>query len=252
MIVEYHRPDTLEQALSLLQRQAPRTIPLGGGTRVSQMRSDDLAVVDLQALGLDSSQQENGQFIIGTMARMKTLAEVEGLHPALKQIVTTEFPANMRQMATVGGEIVSCDGRVALVTALLAMDARLVWLPERNEISLGNYLPQRTADATLKLLVEIVFPANGQLLVEKVSRSPVDFPLLSVAVFRWPSGRIRVALGGYGDAPILALDGPDATGAELAAKDAYLAAGDEWCSAEYRSEVAARLVGEMTRSFAQG
>lgn len=252
MILEYHRPETLEQALTLLQRQAPRTIPLGGGTRVSQMRAEEVAVVDLQALGLEGCRQDNNQFIIGAMARMKNLAELGALPPALKQIITTEFPANMRQMATVGGEIVSCDGRSALVTALLAMDARLVWLPERSEISLGNYLPRRTADATLKLLVEVVFPANGQLLVEKVSRSPVDFPLLTAAVFRWPSGRTRVALGGYGDAPILVLDGPDATGAELAAKDAYLMAGDQWCSAEYRSEVAGRLVGEMTRSFAQG
>jgi len=252
MILEYHRPDTLEQALTLIQRQTPRTIPLGGGTRVSQMCKEDLAVVDLQSLGLDRCRLDNGQFVMGAMARMKTLAEVDGLHPAMKQIIATEFPANMRQMATLGGEIVSCDGRSALVTALLAMDARLVWLPGQNEVSLGNYLLLRTADATDKLLVEVAFPASGQLLVEKVSRSPVDFPLLTVAVYRWPSGRTRVALGGYGPAPVLALDGPDATGADLAAKDAYLKAGDEWCSAEYRSEVAARLVGEMTRSFTQG
>ena len=38
------------------------------------------------------------------------------------------------------------------------------------------------------------------------------------------------------------LDGPDANGAESAARDAYSKAGDQWASAEYRAEVAAALV----------
>jgi CO/xanthine dehydrogenase FAD-binding subunit len=54
MILEYHRPQALDQALALLSRETPRTIPLGGGTVISQMAGPGVAVVDLQSLGLNT------------------------------------------------------------------------------------------------------------------------------------------------------------------------------------------------------
>ena len=53
MILEYHRPDTLEEALDLLQRPTPFTVPLGGGSVLSHKTELPLDVVDLQNLGLD-------------------------------------------------------------------------------------------------------------------------------------------------------------------------------------------------------
>lgn len=35
MILEYHRPKTIDEALALLERDNPRTVPLGGGTTLS-------------------------------------------------------------------------------------------------------------------------------------------------------------------------------------------------------------------------
>ncbi len=40
MIIEYHRPETLEQALALLSRKNPPTLPLGGGSYLSRHTSD--------------------------------------------------------------------------------------------------------------------------------------------------------------------------------------------------------------------
>ncbi len=37
MIIEYLRPDTLEEAIDLLNRQNPKSIPLGGGTNLAQI-----------------------------------------------------------------------------------------------------------------------------------------------------------------------------------------------------------------------
>jgi len=51
MITTYHRPQTLDEALTLLTQ--PITLPLGGGTLLSQGKSDSVQVVDLQLrLGL--------------------------------------------------------------------------------------------------------------------------------------------------------------------------------------------------------
>ncbi len=62
-----------------------------------------------------------------------------------------------------------------------------------------------------------------------------------VAVAQWGSGRTRVALGGFGPAPIIAMDGPEGQGADVACRDAYFEAGDAWASAAYRREVAPKL-----------
>jgi CO/xanthine dehydrogenase FAD-binding subunit len=73
---------------------------------------------------------------------------------------------------------------------------------------------------------------------ESVARTPADLPIVCAAAAGWPSGRTRLALGGFGMAPLLALDGPEPEGAEIAARSAYSDAGDEWASAEYRREIA--------------
>jgi hypothetical protein len=88
-------------------------------------------------------------------------------------------------------------------------------------------------------------PLNVTLRFEMVARSPMDRPVVCAAVASWPSGRTRVALGGYGKAPILAMDGPEPVGAAVAAREAYRFAEDEWAGADYRMEVAGKLVGRM-------
>jgi CO/xanthine dehydrogenase FAD-binding subunit len=84
-------------------------------------------------------------------------------------------------------------------------------------------------------------PLNAHLAYEYIARTPADWPLVCAGVARWPSGRTRVVLGGFGAAPLLAMDGPLPDGAQIAAADAYSQAGDEWASAEYRREMASLL-----------
>ncbi len=58
MIVEYHRPETVEEALQLLNRQQPETLPLAGGSVINQPSTRKIAVVDLQALGLNDLREQ--------------------------------------------------------------------------------------------------------------------------------------------------------------------------------------------------
>ncbi len=249
MILEYHRPASLEEALRLLARNQPKTLPLGGGTYLSRKVMEDVAVVDLQALGLDFIQIHGSQLEIGAMARMTTIIQDNAIPAMLRSAVEAEYPLNLREMTSLGGAIASNDGRSALLTALLALDARLVWLPGENEVALGNYLPLRHAWNEGKLIRSVLIPANSRLAIESVARTPLDRPVMIAAICQWPSGRTRVSLGGFGQAPILAADGPDATGADLAARNAYLLAEDEWASAEYRSQMAYELVRKLLHTM---
>ena len=54
MITEYHRPETIEQALNLIARTEPETYPFGGGSSINRASKREFAVVDLQNLSLSS------------------------------------------------------------------------------------------------------------------------------------------------------------------------------------------------------
>ncbi len=249
MIVEYHRPDTVEEALALLARKNPVTVPLGGGTGLSQKKSPDFAVVDLQRLPLNDISNEGQVVNVGATATLDQLFHFpelpERVAESLRICIEREAGANQRRRATVAGSLVSCDGRSPLTTALLALDARLVWAPGGDLLALGDYLPLREPFGEGRLMVGIRIPSNPELRVEMVGRTPMDKPIVCAAVGIWPSGRTRVALGGHGPAPVLAMDGPESGGAVLAAREAHRFSGDQWGSAAYRWDVAGKLVERL-------
>lgn len=246
MITEYHRPKTLEDALALLQRSQPLTQPLAGGTALVRPDSPAQAVVDLQALGLNRLQVAGNALALGATLTLQALLEwlegdgaaLGGLAPALAGVIRHEAGYNLRQAASVGGTLASAGGRSPFAAALLALDASITLEPGSESIAVGDLLPGRPARLARRLIVQVSLPANAALAYEYVARSPADRPIVCAAVARWPSGRTRLALGGYGPTPLLVLDGAEDTGGDAAAASAYSLAGDEWATAEYRSHAA--------------
>jgi putative selenate reductase FAD-binding subunit len=244
MIQSYYRPTNLEDALEHLAQ--PDTIPLGGGTVINTpaFRGADssYSVVDLQALGLNQIAIKGNNLEIGATVTLQQLLEEEHTPESLRAAIRLEAAINIRNMATVAGMLVACDGRSPFATAILALDAYLLMTEhgKRNtSVSLGNFLPIR--DISHRLITAITIPTNAQLGFEYVARTPADRPIVCAAVAQWPSGRIRLALGGYGKAPLLAMDGTGTDGLETAARNTFHEAADEWANAEYRADVAATL-----------
>lgn len=256
MIIEYHRPTNLQEALALLARKEPLTVPLGGGTVLSQQDSPDFAVVDLQELGFNTIERNGQSLSVGACVTLQQLLDFENLPASvgdnLRQSLLHETTFNMRHMATLAGTLVSCDGRSTFTTALLALDSRLIWAPGKDHQPLGDYLPLREPFGQSRLLVSVHIPIGLHLQFAVVSRTPVDRPLVCVALATWPSGRMRVALGGHGKAPILAMDGPGPGGAVMAAREAYRFAEDDWASAGYRMDVAGKLVQRLLAEGSNG
>jgi CO/xanthine dehydrogenase FAD-binding subunit len=239
MITEYKRPTTLEEALKLLAQ--PNTRPLGGGTMLTQDKVGTFAVVDLQLLGLDKIRKAGEKLEIGAAATLTKLLESPYTPPALADTLRLETPLNLRNMGTVAGTLVTCDGRSPFTTAMLALDAKLTLEDGSQVHGLGDFLPLRTDLLRAKLITKIEIPLNAILAFETIARTPIDRPIVCAALARWPSGRTRLALGGWGESPLLAMDGNEPGGVEASARNAYTEAGDEWASAEYRREMAAVL-----------
>ena len=240
MITTYHRPKTLDEALTLLAQ--PNILPLGGGTMLAARRptADPIEVVDLQSLGLDSINKKGNELQLGATVTLQRLLESEDCPDALKSALRLEAPLNLRNSATVAGTLVSCDGHSTFATTMLALDAKLDIrnsLDDSRLSNLGDFLPLRPKG----LITSITMPLNVKLAFEYVSRTPADKPIVCVAVTQWNSGRTRLVVGGYGKNPMLAMDGTESEGLETAARNAFHEATDEWASAEYRMDVGATL-----------
>ena len=263
MIIEYHRPQTVDEALRLMARKGITTVPLAGGSALigSQHLSDQpVEAVDLQALGLNKYEKQGNRLVLGAALTLHNLLDIPDLSPAIQEAVLHEAAYNLRQVATVAGTLVAADGRSPFTTALLALDAVLEWmslpdsssLAQTEQINLGDLLPLRLERLRGRLITKVTLPLNVCLAYHSVARTPADQPIVSAAVASWPSGRTRVTLGGYGPAPVLALDGPEPGGVEAAVRNAYVQAGDEWASAEYRQETAVTLALRGLQSVQQG
>ncbi len=241
MIGEYFRPKSVDEALALLTEAGKDRLPMGGGTSLSRQQAGGFDVVDLQQVGLATITENAQGMIAGAMVRLDTLMTHEKAHPEIGRAIRIDASENMRNMATLGGWLLSGDGRSILTTILLALDAKLTWAPGKVQVRLGDWLPLRGQNQPGVLLTEIGWQTGSQLAFDYVARSPKDRPIVIAAVARWGSGRTRVALGGFGQAPIIAMDGMGSDGVDIASRDAYFEAEDQWASAEYRREVAARL-----------
>lgn len=257
MITTYHRPKSLDEALSLLTE--PNRMPLGGGTLLSKPTTDPVEVVDLQAIGLDTVKKQGNNLELGATVTLQQLFSSEHCAPPLKSALKLEAPLNIRNAATVAGTLVACDGRSTFAAMLLALDAKLEIrsikpfelvemetqsrAPQNDaeSLSIGEFLPLRAERIRGKLITSISIPTNVKLAFEYVSRTPADKPIVCAALAQWNSGRTRLVLGGYGRNPLLAMDGTEAEGLDAAARNAFHEASDEWASAEYRMDVAATL-----------
>lgn len=237
MINNYYRPQKLEEAITLLAQ--PNTLPLGGGTWLNQARPEKFGVVDLQALGLNTIGKNGNTLEIGACVTLQQLSESSDCPEPLKKAIQLEAGLNIRNAATVAGVLVTCDGRSAFATVLLALDAKITiaHLDTTASMGLGEFLPLRPKG----LITSISIPLNVKLAFETVGRTPLDKPVVCAAVTRWASGRTRVTLGGYHQTPLLAMDGTESEGVEAAARSAFHESGDEWASSQYRSDIAATL-----------
>ncbi|HEY3311772.1 MAG TPA: FAD binding domain-containing protein [Anaerolineales bacterium] len=237
MITNYHRPQSLEEALKLLN--LPDTRPLGGGTWLNQPHEAKFSVVDLQALGFDQLRQVGNNLELGACVTLQQLLETPACPDALKQALRIEAGLNIRNSGTLAGTLVTCDGRSPFATVMLALDAHLTLtsVTGTRSIGLGEYLPLRPQ----VFITSLTIPLNVHSSFESIARTPLDKPIVCAALARWSSGRTRLALGGASKGPLLALDGTEPDGIEAAASSAYQESGDEWASTEYRMEMAAIL-----------
>lgn len=251
--LQYHRPKTLQEALELLGRG----IPLAGGTALVAGLRGRQTVIDLQDLGLDGLKKTKKTIQAGAAIKLQTLLESgEAIPKALNAVLHLQANLNLRNMATLGGTIMSGDGRSPLVTALLALGAEVQLEPGEELTSLDQLLDRRTDAGFKSLVTSVRIPRDWRLAYDQVARAPQDRPIVCAAVAMPEDehdGHVsRIVLGGFGHRPLRVPDAEEAmsedrgiNAAVTAAREAYATADDDWASGEYRGHVAGVLVGRL-------
>jgi CO/xanthine dehydrogenase FAD-binding subunit len=250
-LTEYHKPETIEEALKLLRRTSVKTVPLAGGTSLVPSAAPDVeAVVDLSALGLSYVKGLS----IGATTPLQTLIDHADLRTyadgVLAAAILDSASRQTREGASIAGSIVSAAGNSPLFTALLALDARLLVRTGRSTREEEVKLPYWTAQPRA-LILQITLPTLDEAThaaYEKVARTPADLPIICVAaratIEHDQLRDIRLALGGVGEKPIV-ITQPAGSIEELAqlAVATVTPADDYFATADYRRE----MIGVLTK-----
>ena len=259
-LLKYHRPKTIEETLALMDKGG---VPLAGGTSLTPKRREVSAVIDLQNLKLDELKVGKTEIHIGATTKLQALIMAqEGLPQALVQACRQEAALNIRNAATIGGTVMTGDGRSPVLTALLALKASIMIEPGNHLETLHSLLDDRTEKRKPRLIVGLNIVRPKRMEYAQVARAPTDRPLVCLAVADHLTSKgermVSAALGGCGKRPILLtkLEKALAEGANLEeaaalAQEAYADAGDDVASAAYRAEIAGvlarRLLAEVKR-----
>ena len=108
--VEYIRVPSVAEGLSAIKR-FPNAALLAGGTTIADLMKEGVAtpdvLVDINRVGLDRVELTADEFVVGAMVRNSDLAwhEACGRFPVLRQALLSGASAQIRNMATVGGNL---------------------------------------------------------------------------------------------------------------------------------------------------
>lgn len=262
----YYRPKHLAEALALLEQ--PHTMPLAGGTKL--LAGDvEGAVVDLQDVGLDQIWPEDGWLHIGATTKLNDLADylarrgsqlADGnIADLLQLVIHRSGPNTYRNAATIGGTVAARLTDSELLAALLALNAQLVLQrPEPSTVSLVRYLAPQVRMPGLITAIRLPL-ADGEGSTERVSRTPADYPIVSVTGWQATGEIPRLAATGIDLRPVRLDDAESKLQAHLdesAIVEAVAAAkaqanhpGDFRGDAAYRADMAAVLTRRVLQAL---
>jgi CO/xanthine dehydrogenase FAD-binding subunit len=278
----YLAPTSLVQALAALADDGGATVLAGGTDLMPQSHAGRVrparTLLNIRRVsGLDGITQDDGALRIGTLTTVATLLShplVRAHAPLLADAADHFASDQIRNAATMGGNLCNASPASDLATPLLALDAEIelasladAGAVRTRRVALADFFagPGRTQRAADELLCAVrvpLAPAGQRTRFYKGGTRPgLDISTISIALAAQRSSAgvlagVRIALGAVGPTPVRArrteamLEGqaPDANGIERAAACAAEEAtpiDDVRASAWYRRELVHNLTRRM-------
>ena len=215
---EYLIPQNMDEALSALSLKKEGIQIIAGGTDlVIRLREDSGPVgtlLDLRMIPeLGQIEKKDDKMIIGSMVNFDEIAnspQIQEFFPALSEAARSVGSPQIRNTATMGGNIVNAAPAADSVPTLMALQARLrlVSTEGQREVSLEEFLVGLNEtilrDGEILHSIEIPFAGNGTMAFAKIGRrKALAIARINVAVsMKLDAGNVitecRVALGAVG------------------------------------------------------
>ena len=218
----YHRPRTLDDALSLLALHGFDAKVIAGGQSLAPMMNMRFAqpahLIDLNALPqLAGITLEPDTLAIGAMTRhheIATSSTVSAVCPLLAEAAATIGHYAIRQRGTLGGSLAHADpaAQLPLIASTLGARIEIVGPDGTREVPAAQFLiAVMTTDLAAEEIIRAVrFPLAAPLerhAFEIFSRRHGDFALAACAVTaEFAGGKfsgLRIGVGGVADVPLV-------------------------------------------------
>jgi len=203
MIIEYHRPLTLDEAIALVAD--PHAVILAGGTTVNAEPTSSAAVaVDLQSLDLSGIHADGEVVRIGATTRLQDIVDSVEIPTLLRDLARREAPNTIRNAATIGGTIATSDPESQLVTGLLAYGATVS--VARDGSTAEHSIDELLDDASLldgSIITSVSVPTGGTAAADRTARTPMDQTIVMAVAYRGSDGDVRLAVSGVAPVPVI-------------------------------------------------
>ncbi len=266
---EYHNPQSVEEAVELLDRYGDEAKIIAGGQSLVPMMNFRLArpeiLIDINGIKeLEYIKTEGDELVIGALTRESDIeksALVIEQFPFLAKAISYIGHSAIRNRGTIGGSLVHADPSAELPTALCALNGKLKVVGSSGEKILEpeefflTYLTTSLEPSDLLTEVRIpALPENTGWSFSELSRRSGDFAIVAVGILLFSEApgvcrEARIAMGGVAPTPVRAqaaeaLLAGKKLSEKLIAKAAQQAAEetdtepDYHASAEYRMDMA--------------
>lgn len=266
---EYHRPASLQEAISLLQQSGGEAKVLAGGHSLLPLLklrlAEPQALIDIGRVpGLAGIRRDGGTLVIGaltTHAEVAESSEIKAAAPLLAEAANVIGDLQVRNRGTIGGSLAHADPAGDLPAPILALDAQIKAVGPGGErtIAAGDFFVDMLTSALSEdeILTEVRVPTlasgTGSAYL-KMDHPASHYALCGVAavVRLGASGTVddvRVAVTGVGPKAYRATAVESALRGQPASEDAVATAaqhaadgvdalGDIHASTEYRAHLA--------------
>jgi aerobic carbon-monoxide dehydrogenase medium subunit len=278
---DYHRPQSIADAISLLSRLGEEARPLAGGHSLVPMMKLRLAapehLVDLHGIaGLKGIRRAGDTIVVGAMTTQHELIaspEIGKSLPILRETALLISDPQVRYRGTVGGNVANGDPGNDLPAVMMTLGAsyRLEGGKGAREVAAtdfyqGAYSTALQPGEILTALSIPIPPVGHGHAYEKLKRKVGDYATAAAAVVLTLAGgkvtSCKIGVTNLADTPLLAteaarlvtgtsLDEATLKGAAEAARAIMSPAADGRGSVEYRKHVCGVMVMRALRRAAQ-
>jgi aerobic carbon-monoxide dehydrogenase medium subunit len=253
----YHRPRSIDEALSALTSASDGKLMGGGQTLLPTLKmrlASPSDVVDLGAISdLKGIAEQGGAIVVGagtTHAEVAGNAAVKSKIPALAAVAESIGDPQVRNRGTLGGSIANNDPAADYPAALLGLGATVK--TNKREVAADDFFTGmfETALADDEIIVSVSFPVPEKAGYAKFPNPASRYAVVGVLASKGPAG-VRVAVTGAGQGGVFRVAAMEAALGGNFSAEALAGTGvpadnlnaDIHASAEYR----AHLVGVMAK-----